>query len=172
MERGNALTLKVTNTSPGLTAVSGSVEDTIKLARALGAVLPAGACVALYGDLGAGKTVFARGLIHGLGVADDVAVTSPTFVIVSEYSGRVPIHHVDAYRLAGAGDIVELGSREMFFSDAVSIVEWPERIEGALADERLDVRLAVAGESVRTIELAATGKTHVEALAKLASGLA
>ncbi len=134
-------------------------------------MLPAGACVALYGDLGAGKTVFARGLIHALGVPAGVPVTSPTFVIVSEYEGRGPIHHVDAYRLAGAGDIVDLGSRELFFGDAISIVEWAERVERALPDDRVDVRLAVSGETSRRIEISGRGDAGRAAASALAAAL-
>lgn len=162
------MALRVTSTSGKVAAKSDSPDETMRLARALGKALPPGTCVALYGELGAGKTVFARGLIHGLGVADEVPVTSPTFVIVSEYAGRVPIHHIDAYRLAGAGDMVDLGSREMFFSDAVSIIEWAERIADALPDERIDVRMGVAGEAARTIEIEALGERHLETLARLA----
>ena len=165
------MTLKVTSTSGKLRAVSESPEETIALAGALGAALAPGMCVALYGELGAGKTVFARGLIRGLGVADNIPVTSPTFVIVSEYEGRVPVHHIDAYRLGGSSDIVDLGSRELFFSDAVSIVEWAERIAGALPEERIDVQFSVAGETAREIEIAATGKAAADAVAKLASVL-
>jgi tRNA threonylcarbamoyladenosine biosynthesis protein TsaE len=84
-------------------------------------------------------------------------VTSPTFVIVTEYEGRLPVHHIDAYRLARPSDIVDLGSRELFFCDAVSIIEWADRIAGALPDERLDVTLTLAGESERRLEIAPRG---------------
>jgi tRNA threonylcarbamoyladenosine biosynthesis protein TsaE len=159
------LTPKVTSISDRLAIRTFSPEETVEVAKALAAALPAGACVALYGDLGAGKTVFARGLIHGLGVPDEVPVTSPTFVIVSEYEGRVPIHHIDAYRLGGTADIVDLGSRELFFEKAVSIVEWAERIERALPEERVDVALTVAGETERNIEIRPRGRVYAEAVA-------
>ena len=161
------MTPKVTSTSDRLAITTTSPDETAVVAKALGAALPAGACVALYGDLGAGKTVFARGLIHGLGVPDEVPVTSPTFVIVSEYEGRVPIHHIDAYRLTGSADIVDLGSREIFFENAVSIIEWAERIEPALPEERIDVAMAVTGESERSIEIRPRGRAYVERLRRL-----
>jgi tRNA threonylcarbamoyladenosine biosynthesis protein TsaE len=110
--------------------------------------------------LGSGKTVFARGLIHGLGVGAETHVTSPTFVIVSEYLGRLPIHHVDAYRLSGPVDIVNLGSRELFFEDAVSVVEWADRIEEALPEDRLEIHLEVTGVDSRRITVSAPGETH------------
>jgi len=132
-------------------------EETAACAKALAGLLGPGSCVALYGELASGKTVFAAGLIHGLGVPEEVAVTSPTFVIVSEYRARLPIHHVDAYRLCGAAEIVEIGSRELFFDEAVSVVEWADRIERALPDERFEVVLTVTGRTTRRISFRATG---------------
>jgi len=161
------LTLKVTNTSDRLVIESESPEETLAAARCLGEALFSGACIALYGELGSGKTVFARGVIHGLGVAESVAVTSPTFVIVSEYEGRFPIHHVDAYRLAGTKDLFDLGSRELFYSGAVSIVEWADRVAEELPEERLDAALALLGPSARRIEITSRGEKHRTLLAAL-----
>lgn len=127
------------------------------MGRVLAADLSPGACVALYGELGSGKSVFARGLIHGLGVAETVPVTSPTFIIINEYEGRLPVHHVDAYRLSGARDIVHLGSRELFFGRAVSVVEWADRVEEALPEGRINVSLEVTGRSARRISISASG---------------
>jgi len=104
--------------------------------------------------------VLVRGIARGLGVDEKAAVTSPTFVIVSEYQGRFPLHHIDAYRLHGEKDIVDLGSRELFFEEAVSVVEWADRIMGALPDERLDVQLATTGESERRIAVTPRGKAY------------
>lgn len=139
---------------------TGSPAETEALGRVIGGVVFPGACLALYGDLGAGKTVLARGLARGLGVDERMRVTSPTFVIVSEYDGRLAMHHVDAYRLKGACDIVDLGSRELFYGDAVSVVEWADRIAGAIPDDRLDLRMEVSGETTRTITVSAAGPTH------------
>lgn len=150
---------------------SGSPLETERVARVVAAQLDAGGCVALYGELGAGKSVFTRGLIHGLGVGEEVAVTSPTFVIVSEYEGRVRIHHVDAYRLSGPGDIVGLGSRELFFEEAVSVVEWADRVEKALPDERLDVSFEITGREGRRLCLSAAGEWWREALRKVNEAL-
>ncbi len=157
---GKGSILKVTATSEGVTIDSGGAGETETAARGLAELIRPGTCVALYGQLGSGKTVFARGLIYGLGVGSEVHVTSPTFVIVSEYLGRLPIHHVDAYRLSGPPDIVSLGSRELFFEDAVSVVEWADRIEEALPEDRLDVRLEVTGTDSRRITVSAPGESH------------
>ena len=165
------MTLKVTSTSDRFVVESKSPEETLSVGRRIGEALGAGSCVALYGELGAGKTVFARGLVRGLGVAEEAAVTSPSFVIVSEYKGRLGVHHVDAYRLAGSSDIVDLGSRELFFGDEVSIVEWAERIEAALPEERIDVALSVEGETRRRIEMRARGEGAARVLGELKKAL-
>jgi len=164
-------TLKAINISGRLVVDTDSPAETDAVARRLGQRLSGGTCVALYGELGSGKTAFARGLIHGNGVTESAAVTSPTFVIISEYEGRVPIHHIDAYRLTGAGDMVELGSRELFFSEAASIIEWADRVLEALPDDRLDAAFTVTGETCRRIEISATGEAHGAILAQLAREL-
>ncbi len=155
-----------------LTIESTSPDETRAAGRLLAKALFPGACIALYGDLGAGKTVLAGGVIHGIGVPDETPVTSPTFVIISEYEGRLAVHHVDAYRLSGEADILELGSRELFFEEAVSVIEWAERIEGAIPDERLSVKMTVSGSESRHIEVTAKGSAHVKALGEFASSLA
>lgn len=149
--------LKVTSTSKSVIIESGSPAETEAAAAALADLLGEGACVALYGDLGSGKTVFARGLLRGLGVGSEVPVTSPTFVIISEYEGRVAVHHIDAYRLRDAGDIVALGSRELFYNEAVSVVEWADRIEDALPEERFNVLLSITGAEGRRLSVSASG---------------
>ncbi|MCD6405488.1 MAG: tRNA (adenosine(37)-N6)-threonylcarbamoyltransferase complex ATPase subunit type 1 TsaE [Planctomycetes bacterium] len=141
------------------------------LARLAAEHLSPGLCIALYGELGSGKTVFASGLIHGLGVDDAVPVTSPTFVIVSEYEARLPVHHVDAYRLSGARDIVHLGSRELFFGEAISVVEWADRIENALPADRMDISFEITGPTARRISISPRGKASREALVSLVKTL-
>jgi tRNA threonylcarbamoyladenosine biosynthesis protein TsaE len=148
-----------------------SPEETERVATALAELLEEGACIALYGDLGAGKTVFARGVVHGLGVSAETAITSPTFVIANEYEGRMRVYHVDAYRLMGEAEIVALGSREMFFDRAVSIVEWADRIERALPTDRLNVTLTVAGTAERRLAFDAGGAVHRGVLGRLAAAV-
>ena len=102
-----------------------SHEDTLKLGRAVGNVLKAGDILLLEGDLGAGKTTFTQGLADGLGV--DEFVNSPTFVIINEYySGKLPLYHMDLYRLEDEAQLYDLGVEEYFFGNGVSVVEWPE----------------------------------------------
>jgi tRNA threonylcarbamoyladenosine biosynthesis protein TsaE len=103
----------------------------MELAERLGALVQGGSVIALRGGLGAGKTTFAKGFARGLGVDDEV--TSPTYTIVSEYEGRLRLHHVDAYRLSGAEDFYSIGGAEAFADGGgVCLVEWSERIEEAL----------------------------------------
>lgn len=104
-----------------------SIKATLDLGRKLAERFGVGDCIALHGELGAGKTVFVRGLAAGLGVADERAVSSPTFVLVQEYHGRIPIYHIDLYRLDKAVAELELfGLSEMLQSGLV-VIEWAER---------------------------------------------
>src|SRR6188474_3546299 len=107
------------------------------LGRRLGALLFPGAVVALVGQLGAGKTHFARAIAEGLGVKNPAAVNSPTFTLIHEYPARLPIYHFDAYRLAGAREFADLGVEEYFHGDGVCLVEWADRVAITLPPEHL-----------------------------------
>ena len=104
-----------------------SEAETAHAGKEIGSTLRAGDVVLLIGDLGLGKTVFARGLAHGLGVAPD-AVHSPTFTLINQYRGRLTVHHIDLYRIDDAADLDELGLEEILGGDNVTIVEWAERL--------------------------------------------
>ena len=113
------------------THVSHSVEDTEAVAAALAETLRGGECVALYGDLGAGKTQFVRGLVRGLG-ASGRAVSSPTFVLLNVYdAGRLTVYHLDAYRVGGADDFEAIGFGELLGQGGVVVVEWAGRVESS-----------------------------------------
>ena len=112
---------------------SSSVEMTEELGRALAVHLQPGDIVAYYGDLGAGKTAFTRGLAGGLGIRE--MVTSPTYTIVNEYlSGKLPLFHFDMYRLSDADDLFDIGWEDYLARGGVCAVEWSERVEEALYD--------------------------------------
>jgi tRNA threonylcarbamoyladenosine biosynthesis protein TsaE len=115
----------------------------------LGALLFPGAVVALVGELGAGKTHLVRAVAEGLGVRDGRVVTSPTFVLVQEYQGRVPISHFDAYRLRSEGEFADLGADEYFAGGGVCLVEWADRVPGVLPAEHLRITLTITGEHSR-----------------------
>lgn len=133
-----------------VTIVSRTEEETSSAGERLAGRLGAGAIVLLYGDLGAGKTAFVRGLARGLGApADDV--TSPTFTLVQEYHGRVTLHHVDLYRLEPA-EVADLGLDELTSGDSVVAIEWAERWPDA-PERAWEVRLAYEGERERRISV-------------------
>jgi len=127
------------------------------LARKLAPILTKGDLISLSGDLGAGKTVFAKGLAAGLGI--DAPVTSPTFTIIKEYEGKLPLFHFDVYRLASAEELEELGADEYFYGEGVSVVEWGDRVEEILPEERLSIRiLRLVDEDLRRIEVTSHGE--------------
>ena len=150
-----------------MTVVTHSAEETMDLGRRLGARLGPGDVVTLTGPLGSGKTTLTKGIAEGLGVGDPRWVTSPTFVLIHEYPGRVPVYHIDAYRLAGPADAEALGVDELLFGDGVAIVEWADRIADALPDERLDIRLAHRAADERQLTFQPQGARHQQLLAKL-----
>ena len=139
-----------------MTIRTASPDATRALAAALGPLLEPGDVVSLVGDLGAGKTAFAQGLAHGLGVAGPV--TSPTFTIVQEYDGRIPIAHVDVYRLETIQDLYDLGFDELIDDGRVTIVEWGDLIAQALPPDHLVVRIDPGdADTERVLELSFHG---------------
>ncbi len=140
---------------------SDSPDETAERGRVLGGELRPGDVLALVGPLGAGKTQFVRGLALGAGSMS--RVTSPTFKLVNEYVGRVRLYHIDAYRLDGPLDLVALGCDEFFDSDdGAAVVEWADRVEAALPDERLEIRFDIVGPEARRLEFIPRGKRFRE----------
>jgi tRNA threonylcarbamoyladenosine biosynthesis protein TsaE len=135
----------------GRVFTSESPEATAALGEALGRHLGAGCVVALVGELGAGKTVFVRGLARGLEVAEPV--TSPTFVLMHELEGRVPLYHFDAWMSGREALFLEGGGAEYLGADGVAVVEWADRVEDWLPVPRLDVRIEHRGVEERRLVL-------------------
>jgi tRNA threonylcarbamoyladenosine biosynthesis protein TsaE len=133
---------------------SASASETEDVARSLAAGFGGGEVVLLYGELGAGKTTFVRGLARGVG-ADPDEVTSPTFVLLTCYPGRLTLHHADLYRLRGDGDEAEIGIEELPGPAGVLAVEWPERLGRIGWPGALRVELAHEGEDRRRITIGA-----------------
>ena len=133
--------------------VSPDPEATTRLGCALGEVARPGDLVCLWGDLGAGKTHLAKAFGAGLGVTD--TITSPSFVLMAEYAGRLPLFHIDPYRLVSAEDALAGGLIDERQSEGVTLVEWPERLGDALPVDRLDIRIDGTGDEPRTITLIA-----------------
>ncbi len=135
-----------------------SPAETLRLGEDLSRRLGAGDCVALTGPLGSGKTVLVRGLARGLGVADERLVSSPTFVLVHEYAGRLPIFHVDLYRLSSPpAELAELALEEML-AEGVVLMEWADRAGGALPPARWDVTIEITGAESRRFRLRRRGQ--------------
>jgi tRNA threonylcarbamoyladenosine biosynthesis protein TsaE len=126
-----------------------SVDETIALGERLGRVAEPGDLVCVWGELGAGKTQLAKGIALGLGISD--TVNSPTFILMNEYAGRLPLFHVDLYRLADAADALAGGVIDDRQIEGVTVVEWPQRMGGVLPAGRLDVRIDGSGDEPREI---------------------
>ena len=137
---------------------SRSPQETVRAGEELGKLVEQGDVICLTGSLGSGKTVFVKGLAVGMGVADSRSVTSPSFTLIHGYEARIPLYHVDAFRLDGSADLEALGSDEMFYGGGVVAVEWADRVASTLPDERLDILSEVVGPSVRKLEFVAKGE--------------
>jgi tRNA threonylcarbamoyladenosine biosynthesis protein TsaE len=126
-----------------------------------------GAVVGLIGPLGAGKTHLVRSVAEGLGIQDSRVVNSPTFVLIQEYTARLPIYHFDAYRLSNAQEFADLGVHEYFQGDGVCLVEWADRVESTLPREHLRLTLAVTGPTRRQLTLTGVGDRYAKLVRQL-----
>ncbi|MCI0495607.1 tRNA (adenosine(37)-N6)-threonylcarbamoyltransferase complex ATPase subunit type 1 TsaE, partial [candidate division KSB1 bacterium] len=124
----------------GIKLISQSEEATLQLGAALARQLQAGDVIALHGDLGSGKTCLTRGICRGLGVFQDV--TSPTFVLINEYRGRLPVYHFDFYRLESLDEIWNLGIDDYINNEGICIIEWADRGTQLLPTQRIEIFLA------------------------------
>jgi len=143
-----------------------TAEETAALGRRIAALLFPGAFLTLSGELGAGKTALAQGIGEGLGIG---AVTSPTFTIVQEYEGRLPLFHFDAYRLSGAAELYGIGFEEYLCAGGVILMEWPEHVREALPAEKLAIVIAGSGEEERAFFFFPAGEKHAAVAAALLS---
>ncbi|MFM8305281.1 MAG: tRNA (adenosine(37)-N6)-threonylcarbamoyltransferase complex ATPase subunit type 1 TsaE [Actinomycetota bacterium] len=153
------------------TCVTHSAGETDRLARRVATVLEGGDVVLLAGDLGAGKTVFARGLGAGLGVCEPVV--SPTFTLARVYAGRLPMVHVDVYRLDTVHELLDLGLDDLAGDDAVTVVEWGDVVSAAFVADRLEVTLELlpGEDDARRVTIATCGATWRAREARLDAAL-
>jgi tRNA threonylcarbamoyladenosine biosynthesis protein TsaE len=142
---------------------SDNPERTFQWGTVLGRLLNRGDIVALVGELGAGKTTLTQGIVRGLGVAKDHYIGSPTFTLINEYEGRVPVYHLDFYRIEFPSEMVNLGLEEYLDGDGVAIIEWADKIEALLPEEHMMVRMAYVDYSVRTLDIMGRG-AHYDGL--------
>lgn len=131
--------------------VSHSEEETFALGYRLGKACKAGAVISLRGSLGSGKTVLAKGLASALEIAEPI--TSPTFTLIQEYQGTLPLYHMDLYRLSGSDEFEMIGAEEMLFSGGVCLVEWSEKIEEMLPDTTIYVDITIMPNQDRKIDI-------------------
>ena len=145
--------------------VSTSHRHTDRLGQAIGRALRGGETIALYGPLGAGKTALVRGIAQGLG-ASPTAISSPTFVVIHEYyQGRLPLAHVDLYRIRSPRELESTGLIEYFSGQTVTVIEWADKGLAALPQDRIEIVLNHRAPRSRTIQLSPTGPNSDEVLA-------
>ena len=162
--------LKPTMTSQQFTFCAANESETERLGQALAEVLPEGSVVALHGALGAGKTRLVQAIATALGV-DRSEVVSPTFVLVHEYVGRHPIYHLDAYRIRDDDEFLQLGIHESFVPPNLVFIEWAERIEASLPEERFEVTIHILANDAREIEVSGLGTQCARAIDQLRARL-
>lgn len=138
-----------------------SPEDTEKIGECLGNIVKKGYIICLLGDLGVGKTEFTKGFARGVGVKD--YVTSPTFTIVNEYEGRIPVYHFDVYRINDVDEMYEIGYEEYFYGQGVSIIEWADLIKEIIPEENIRVTISKdleEGMDFRNINIETNGELY------------
>jgi len=142
----------------------------VEIGRRIGTALGGGDIVALIGELGSGKTCLTQGMAKGLGVAENVPVVSPTFTLVNEYPGRIPLVHFDVYRLSGPGDLEDMGYEEYFYGGGVVVIEWAEKVREILPEKTIVVRMAYVDENTRELVLEGPPETMGKLEERLKSG--
>ena len=130
---------------------SNSAEETIELGKKIGSLLKKGDVIAMQGTLAAGKTTITKGIAQALNISDPI--TSPTFCLISEYYGTMPLYHMDVYRLDGEEDFVNLGTDDMIYGDGVGIIEWSEKIMNELPKKTIILKLTPEEDGSRTITI-------------------
>jgi tRNA threonylcarbamoyladenosine biosynthesis protein TsaE len=134
-----------------------SLQHTKTLGDVLGRIVQPGDVITLAGSLGAGKTALTQAIGYGLGVDPHIYITSPTFSLLHEYMGRIPMYHMDLYRLEDESEIESLGLSDYFYDDGVTVIEWPEKLGSLVPEERLHIDLVISGNHSRTAKLTPHG---------------
>jgi tRNA threonylcarbamoyladenosine biosynthesis protein TsaE len=155
--------------SPQIEIIVSDLAETEAFGHRLASHLSSGAVIALIGPLGAGKTHLVRAIAEGLGVANSRVVSSPTFVLIQEYVGRLSIYHFDAYRLKSPQEFVDLGAHEYFEGKGVCLVEWANRVEDVMPREHLRITIEITGETSRRMLLEGRGDRYQELMTSISS---
>lgn len=141
--------------------------ETLRLGMKIGKAARAGDIVALCGGLGSGKTVLAKGIAAGLGVKRTKDVNSPSFVILKEHKGRLPLYHFDVYRLKGPSEFFTVDHRRYFYGGGICVIEWADRISGELPEDHLMVDIRIEGRNKRSVMLSPRGRQSRRLAAKI-----
>lgn len=128
-----------------------SPEETIELGKIIGSLLKKGDIIAMQGTLAAGKTTITKGIAKALDISENI--TSPTFCLISEYEGKMPLYHMDVYRLEGSDDFASLGTDDMLYGDGISIIEWSEKIMDELPKKTIILKITPFDDGSRQIEI-------------------
>lgn len=138
--------------------ITRSGDETMALAESFAGLVGPGDLIALIGELGSGKTVFVKGLAKGLGVDDHKYVNSPSFVVVKEYSGKIPLYHFDVYRLCGKLFCETMDHDRYFYSEGISVVEWADKIRDVLPEDYIEVVMEYGEGDERVVKFNAVGE--------------
>jgi tRNA threonylcarbamoyladenosine biosynthesis protein TsaE len=150
------------------TVTSNSTRNTMSWGRKLGKLVQGGEIIGLIGELSAGKTSFVRGFTAGAGVGKEAWVRSPTFTLINEYQGRLPVYHIDLYRIGKAPEEIEsLNLREYLYSDGATLIEWFDYLPAGEVDEYLEIQMAHAGRAARQLTFVAHGARYEKIVAEL-----
>jgi tRNA threonylcarbamoyladenosine biosynthesis protein TsaE len=151
--------------------ISDSPEKTLQIGKKLAENLEKNDIICLFGELGSGKTALTQGIATGLGIKKDLVI-SPSFVIIRKYTGRMlSLNHFDLYRLRKTDDILALGYEEYFYDEAVTVVEWAERMKGLLPKEYLKIEFFIKGDTQRNLKLTAFGRRYQALLSRMHKSL-
>ncbi len=150
-----------------VTIQSRSLAQTVSCGKKLGELAQVGNIYTLAGDLGAGKTTLTQAIGRGLAVPESYYITSPTFSLLHEYPGRIPLYHMDLYRLTGEDEIEDLGFLDYLYGNGLAVVEWPDRLGNLVPENRLHIEILLVGETERTFIITAHGPQYEKILAAL-----
>lgn len=145
-----------------LDITSSSPEETFRLGAFLGKHVTSGSVIALTGELGSGKTCLAQGIARGLDVPENLYVTSPTYTIVNEYPGRFNLFHVDLYRIEHIAELAEIGLDEIMERGDATVIEWAEKADEVLPEERLSISISIVDDHTRELHIRASGQNAVD----------
>jgi tRNA threonylcarbamoyladenosine biosynthesis protein TsaE len=146
--------------------VTCSPQQTKSWGKRVGKLLEGGEIIGLIGELGSGKTCFVRGLAEGVGVGREAWIRSPTFTLINEYHGRLPVYHIDLYRLGDRHELEGLGLRDYLYSDGASVIEWFDHLSDDEVEEYLEIRIAHRAGSERELFFTAYGERYEKLITK------